>query len=163
MRESLAISARWGQLALPHRGQGRASCPQRAAFAAKDSAFTLIELLVTVVILSTGIVLILQAFQTSMVALAESRDGMRSAALAHALVLQGELNARGGGADIDDHILRTRYPDYWWRVDTHSDLDFACTNSSWQKHEVVVMVRHSVTGREAGGASWAQVENPQDG
>ena len=36
--------------------------------------FTLIELLVSIVILSTGIVLVLEAFQTAMVRLGESRD-----------------------------------------------------------------------------------------
>jgi len=128
---------------------------------ASASAFTLIELLVTVVILSTGIVLILQAFQTSMVALAESRDGMRSAALSHALVVQGEMDVRAGGAVIDAHVLQSRYPDYWWRVDTRSDLDIACTNSSWLKHEVIVMVQHEVTGREVEAASWVQVKKPE--
>jgi prepilin-type N-terminal cleavage/methylation domain-containing protein len=125
------------------------------------AAFTLIELLVTVVILSTGIVLILQAFQTSMVALAESRDGMRSAALGHALVVQGELDARSGGAVIDDHVLNTRYPDYRWRVDTRSALDAACTNSAWLQHEVLVMLQHDVTGREVEAASWVLVKRPE--
>ncbi|MBL7075921.1 MAG: type II secretion system protein [Kiritimatiellae bacterium] len=129
---------------------------------ASASAFTLIELLVTVVILSTGIVLILQAFQTSMVALAESRDTMRAAALSHALVVQGEMDARSGSGVIDDHILQSRYPDYWWRVDTRSDSDAACTNASWLKHEVVVMVQHDVTGREVEAVSWVQVESEKE-
>ena len=119
--------------------------------------FTLIELLVTVVILSTGIVLILQAFQTSMVALAESRDGMRSAALSHALIVQGELEVRNTEATIDEYTLESRYPDYWWRVDTRSDSDISCTNSSWEKHEVIVMLQHEITGREVEAASWVQV------
>jgi prepilin-type N-terminal cleavage/methylation domain-containing protein len=125
--------------------------------------FTLIELLVTVVILSTGIVLILQAFQTSMVALAESRDSMRSAALSHALVVQGEMDARSGASVIDDSALETLYPDYRWRVDARADNDLACTNSSTIQHEVVVMVQHEVTGREAEAASWVQVKSPESG
>ncbi|MDP6631383.1 MAG: type II secretion system protein [Kiritimatiellia bacterium] len=125
--------------------------------------FTLIELLVTVVILSTGIVLILQAFQTSMVALAESRDSMRSAALSHALVVQGELDVRSGGSiGVDDSALETLYPDYRWRVDTRANSDLVCTNSSTIQHEVVVMVQHEVTGREAEVASWVQVKSQED-
>ncbi len=167
MSRSLAISARWDSSPyLVGEGDGgTGNCPPGGAFAARNSAFTLIELLVTVVILSTGIVLILQAFQTSMVALAESRDGLRSAALSHALVVQGELEVRGAGAVIDEHVLQARYPDYWWRVDTRPDLDAGCTNASWLKHEVVVMLQHDVTGRETDAASWVQVkkEQPVDG
>ncbi len=123
----------------------------------RRGAFTLIELLVTVVILSTGIVLILQAFQTSMVALAESRDVMRSAALSHALIVQGELEARSERFVIKDHILQARYPDYRWRFAPPFTFDPGCTNS-WLKHEVVVMVKHNVTGREVEAASWVQVK-----
>lgn len=128
------------------------------------AAFTLIELLVTVVILATGIVLILQAFQTSMVALAESRDRMRSAALAHALMVQGELEARGADA-IDEYRLRTLYPDYWWRVAIRADRDPACTNANWVKHEVEVMVRHETIGSETDAASWVldRKESPEEG
>ncbi len=46
------------------------------------AAFTLIEILVTLVILSTGIVLVLQAFETAAVALASSREEL----LAHELI-----------------------------------------------------------------------------
>lgn len=46
--------------------------------AVKRSGFTLIEVLITLVILSTGIVLVLEAFQTSITALGISRDSMWS-------------------------------------------------------------------------------------
>ena len=45
-----------------------------AAAASNAGGFTLIETLVAIVILSTGIVLVLRAFQTSAVALGEARD-----------------------------------------------------------------------------------------
>jgi prepilin-type N-terminal cleavage/methylation domain-containing protein len=124
-----------------------------------DSAFTLIELLVTVVILSTGIVVIMQAFQTSMVALADSRDTMRSAALRHALMVQAELDVRGAGSGtgLDDSMLHRRYPEYRWRVDRRADSDPACTNSAWIKHELVVVVEHAMSGREAVAETWVNV------
>ena len=130
--------------------------PQRPSSA--RNAFTLIELLVTVVILSTGIVLILQAFQTSMIALATSRDTMRSASLRHALMVQAEVKVMGSDAGVPDQTLRPLYPDYRWRVDTRTDADVACTNSVWIKHEVVAMVQHKVTGRESVAETWVQAE-----
>jgi prepilin-type N-terminal cleavage/methylation domain-containing protein len=48
----------------------------------RQGAFTLIEVLITLVILSTGIVLVLQAFETAAVALGDSRDAMRASSLA---------------------------------------------------------------------------------
>ncbi|MBT3296776.1 MAG: type II secretion system protein [Verrucomicrobia bacterium] len=129
-----------------------------------DSAFTLIELLVTVVILSTGIVVILQAFQSSMVALADSRDTMRSAALRHALMVQAELKVRGAGsgAELSDSMLRTRYPEYRWRVDTRADSAPACTNSAWLKHELAIVVEHDMSGREAVAETWVGVRERED-
>jgi prepilin-type N-terminal cleavage/methylation domain-containing protein len=44
------------------------------SISAGSPGFTLIELLVSIVILSTGIVLVLEVFQTAMVRLGESRD-----------------------------------------------------------------------------------------
>ena len=125
------------------------------------SAFTLIELLVTVVILSTGIVVIMQAFQTSMVALADSRDTMRSAALRHALMVQAELDVRGAGSGtgLDDAMLRRRYPEYRWRVDRRAASDMACTNSAWLKHEVAIVVEHTMSGREAVAETWVAVRD----
>jgi len=137
---------------------------KRERVRASRSAFTLIELLVTVVILSTGIVVILQAFQTSMVALADSRDTMRSAALRHALMVQAELDVRGAGSDtaLSDAMLHRRYPEYRWRVDTRADSDPTCTNSAWLKHELVVVVEHTMSGREAVAETWVAVRQPED-
>ena len=126
---------------------------QRSMFDVRcsKSAFTLIELLVTIVILSTGIVVILQAFQTSMVALAQSRDSMRSAALQHALLVQAELDVMGlgGNSGVTDQVLRQRYPNFEWRVDSQGDASPGCTNAPWLRHDVRVIVRHEVTGRES--------------
>lgn len=54
------------------------------------SAFTLIEVLITLVILATGIVLVLRAFQTSAVALADSRNALRGVELLQRSMAQAE-------------------------------------------------------------------------
>jgi prepilin-type N-terminal cleavage/methylation domain-containing protein len=63
-------------------------------------AFTLIEVLVTVVILSTGIVVVLEALQTSLGALGSARDSLRATLLVRekmAEVERGALQSGGGG------------------------------------------------------------------
>jgi prepilin-type N-terminal cleavage/methylation domain-containing protein len=59
----------------------------------KRAAFTLIEILVTLVILSTGIVMVLSAFDSAVRALGESRD-----ALWAVLILREDMSAAEGGA-----------------------------------------------------------------
>jgi Tfp pilus assembly protein PilV len=82
------------------------------------SSFTLIEVLVTLVILSAGIVLVLRAFETSLVALGEARDTARAASLLRRAVGEAEaaavengergLQAAGGFADAGvDWRVRT--------------------------------------------------------
>ena len=63
------------------------------------AAFTLIELLVTIVILSTGIVLVLRAFESSVVALGESRE-----------VLYGTMLAREKLTEIESSLKEGTHP-----------------------------------------------------
>ncbi len=64
----------------------------------KCSGFTLIEVLVSVVVLSTGIIFVLHAFETATVALSEMRDTIWASNVA-----QGELDKlRASGARGDD-------------------------------------------------------------
>lgn len=70
---------------------------QAVMSANRHSGFTLIEVLITVVILSTGIVLVLQAFQTSATALGAARDAMRATHLLRGMV---ETIARDGLAAV---------------------------------------------------------------
>lgn len=63
---------------------------RRGSRASGRAGFTLIEVLIALVVLSTGIVIVLQAFQTSVSALGEARDAMRAAHL-----LQGKLQELG--------------------------------------------------------------------
>ena len=64
----------------------------------RHAGFTLIELLVSVVILSTGIVLVLEAFQTAMVALGDSRD-----------VLMQDMLARERMAAVDLQLAESPF------------------------------------------------------
>jgi prepilin-type N-terminal cleavage/methylation domain-containing protein len=68
-----------------------------APCAAGAGAFTLIEVLVTLVILSAGIVLVLRAFETSLVALGEARDTARAATLLSRAVGEAEAAAVENG------------------------------------------------------------------
>lgn len=63
--------------------------------------FTLIEVLITLVILSTGIVIVLEAFQTSLVALNAAREHLRATSLLEQktseIGLEVLAGTRGGG------------------------------------------------------------------
>jgi prepilin-type N-terminal cleavage/methylation domain-containing protein len=87
-------------------------------FASESRAFTLIEVLVSLVILSTGIVLLLGAFETSLGALVRSREMLSS----DILIRQGMDNldiwlaANPGKAPApSDGRYTGRYRDYLWR------------------------------------------------
>jgi prepilin-type N-terminal cleavage/methylation domain-containing protein len=80
--------------------------------------FTLIEVLIALVILSTGIVLVLQAFQTSMVALSESRDAVGASLLREQRLAVGAAAARDGEAPraVDSGRFESRYSRFSWEV-----------------------------------------------
>jgi prepilin-type N-terminal cleavage/methylation domain-containing protein len=88
---------------------------------ARRSAFTLIEVLVTLAILSTGIVVVLQAFNTSLVALGESRDTLRAYDLLARRVAETELALREQGAEgassVSEGRFTGRHADFLWRVE----------------------------------------------
>lgn len=78
-------------------------CPaaprSRASIKSPDrSAFTLIELLVTVVILATGIVLVLRAFNTAVVALDEARTSLDAVWLVRNRLVELDIEATAEGA-----------------------------------------------------------------
>lgn len=72
-------------------------CLSRSAFGGTEG-FTLVEVLVAVVILSVGIVAILQAFHHSLSVLGESRDCLRSSHLLAEKLSETELGALAGNA-----------------------------------------------------------------
>lgn len=85
----------------------------------RRSGFTLVELLVSLVILSTGIVVVLEAFQTSLVALAESRDALLSDILTReqlTLVELDLLESPGAAPTSSRGSFDGRYSDFNWSV-----------------------------------------------
>jgi len=62
-----------------------------------QSSFTLIELLVTVVILATGIVVVMRAFNTSLVALDESQNALQTAWVIRNCVAEVRIDAAEDG------------------------------------------------------------------
>ncbi|MDP6523971.1 MAG: type II secretion system protein [Kiritimatiellia bacterium] len=84
-----------------------------------ERGFTLIELLVSLVILSTGIVVVLEAFQTSLLALAESRDALISDALARERLALVDLDLLTSPGNIPRSSLGSfdgDYDEFNWSV-----------------------------------------------
>ena len=84
--------------------------------------FTLIEVLVALVILSTGLVLVLRAFETSMAALSEARDALRASLLIREQMGEAEAAQREAGGDMlsaSDGRYIGRYSDFRWEREVH--------------------------------------------
>ncbi|MFC1452765.1 prepilin-type N-terminal cleavage/methylation domain-containing protein [Verrucomicrobiota bacterium] len=87
------------------------------------AGFTLIEVLIALVILSTGIVLVLRAFDTSIVALSESRDELRS----DMLIREKLASVRSGGRETLRAAGGSRgsfdppYQQYLWETEVDAD------------------------------------------
>ena len=88
----------------------------------RSSAFTLIEVLVSMVILATGIVLILRAFETSLVALAEARDALRATSLLETKFAEIRAQAATGGrVNMDSRgEFDEPYDEYSWEFQSKS-------------------------------------------
>lgn len=77
----------------------------------KTSGFTLVEVLVSIVILSIGIVVVLQAFQTSLTALSESRNVLRSSTFARRKLAEiDSMVARDGIEQVRQSVPSTFIP-----------------------------------------------------
>jgi len=87
-----------------------------------QKAFTLIEVLVSMVILATGIVLILRAFETSVIALGEARDALRATSLLEAKLAEIRADtATSGGRTLSSRgSFDAPYSDYSWTVESQS-------------------------------------------
>ena len=82
------------------------------------AAFTLIELLVTIVILSTGIVVILRAFESSVVALGESREVLYGTMLAREKLASVEAELEEGTPPTSNSSgwFEEDYENYRWSL-----------------------------------------------
>ncbi len=85
------------------------------------AGFTLIEILITIVILSTGIVVILQAFGTSTTALAQARDALFSAVLCERKLTDVKAQMITGNPPeslATGNFAADIYKDYVWRIES---------------------------------------------
>lgn len=96
----------------PDRPTGR---PGRTRGAA--SGFTLIEMLIALVILSTGIVIVLQAFQTSAKALGEARDAMRATHLMQRTLQEHERVPGMAPTPVGGGVCPDPFDDFSWTAD----------------------------------------------
>jgi type II secretory pathway pseudopilin PulG len=124
------------------------------------SSFTLIEVLVTLVILATGIVIVLRAFDTSLVALGESRDSLRAGALLRQkleeveqrVLAEGEegLGSASGSSDGYDD----------WRVRVQADLhavSSGASRSTNKLYRVAALAWRDGMDRRYGAATYVRV------
>jgi len=86
--------------------------------APSPAGFTLIEVLITLVILSTGIIVVLRAFETSLSALGESRDSLRATMLIKERMIEVESAAcRDGDIRQDNGSFDGAFSDYEYEMD----------------------------------------------
>ena len=67
-----------------------------------SAGFTLIEVLVTLVILSTGIVVVLQAFDVAVAALGEARDTLWANAIVREKLAEAVLQVNAGEMAVNE-------------------------------------------------------------
>ncbi len=111
----------------------------------RGAGFTLIEVLVTVVILATGIVVVLQAFNVSLSALQASRDVLWGTMLAREKLTESRLQVLGSFGDmtgLERGRFSDRYRDYSWeqRVVAVPLVHSESEPSDGQLHEITVSV-----------------------
>ncbi len=114
----------------------------------KSAGFTLIEVLVSVVVLSTGIIFVLHAFETATVALSEMRDTIWASNVAQAEI--DRLRVRGAaGSDIGSGYwsgrAATHYSDFLWERNI-SSAQLGDVNGADLRH-VVLGVRRDGANR----------------
>lgn len=84
------------------------------------AAFTLIEILITIVILSTGIVVILHAFETSMMALTKARDVLACTVLCRDKLseIKSDIAVGKSPEATSNGSFDGMYEDYRWNTES---------------------------------------------
>lgn len=112
----------------------------RRACAGPRPGFTLIEVLVAVAVLATGIVLVLEAFQTSFAALNDARHALRKSSLARGKI--GELTDRGRRGDLPDGTARGAFEEpyaaYAWETTVRAVREGAASSNRLKRLTVRV-------------------------
>lgn len=108
----------------------------------RAAGFTLIEALVALVILSTGIVLVLQAFQTGASALGVAREAACAAHLTHQ-VLQTLPASRGSPVSPAGGVFAAPYDDFEWQLAVDGSGGGTGGEGGGQLERVTVTVWHA--------------------
>lgn len=132
----------------------------------KSSGFTLIEVLVSVVVLSTGIIFVLHAFETATVALSEMRDTIWASNVAQSQI--EKLRVTGAsGSDLGNGYWSGRYSAYysdflWERNIGDANLVSGAENGS-DVRRVILTVRRDGSKREFTYETYIRVaERPEE-
>jgi prepilin-type N-terminal cleavage/methylation domain-containing protein len=135
-------------------------CPSEAGISSgRQGAFTLIEVLVSMVILATGIVLVLRAFETSVVALAEARDALRATCLLESKLagIRAEAAAGGGAGSASSGFFDEPYREYAWTLESKSAGIIKADRQGTNKlEEVSVTVRRSGSSAAYGATTYVR-------
>jgi len=125
------------------------------------AGFTLIEVLIAVVVLSVGIVLVLQAMHGALAAWDGGVERMRSAMLAQEQLEQWRLAARTSGAVASGERGRFESPfsDYRWQVESETVALPGAASGSGALHELLCTVWRE--GRERTFAAATRVYLPE--
>ena len=92
-------------------------CAMKNTSAARQAGFTLIEMLVSLVILSTGIVLVLSALETSAAALGQARVTARASFLMNQRMADLDLELlQDDVAPADNGVFEAPYDAYRWEL-----------------------------------------------
>jgi general secretion pathway protein I len=138
-----------GKSSVPHLPCADDHGPLRRA----GNGFTLIEVLIALVILSTGLVLVLRAFQTSVVALGEARDSLWASLLIADKMTELREDVRTGGTLASDRgQFGGRYAVFHWESTVREALDLheggIVGAQSGKLFEVTIAVRRERAERE---------------
>lgn len=124
----------------------------------EPAAFTLIEVLVTLVILSTGIVLVLQAFETSLVALGDARDNLWGSFLMRQKMTEVELAFKTGSTPSSSSERFEVEPYRGFRCDREimriGEVKLGSSGTSYGLFEVSSVVGKPGAGLHVSGTTW---------
>ena len=116
---------------------------------ARAGGFTLIEVLVAVVILSIGIVFVLQAFETAIAALRESRETVRGVMLVDLQMADQvrHLAFEGRGGMGEFGTFDAPYSGYQWETRSETQIEHQGPDTIVALERLILRVRHEDADR----------------
>ena len=123
--------------------------------------FTLIEVLVTTIILATGIVLVLQAFDLGAVALGAARDRLWSGLLLQQKMAETRValadGDEGSVAAVASGRFADRYRDFRWERRCHAETSEAEGGPSCRLWDITMTVWRDGSSRRTTAATYAAI------